>query len=146
MLVSRPYVSPTLLHFTAIHYQLNIGNFQSTKIVRGFSGAGSVCTAGFKGTLVNQLFNIEVVPPTCTVVNPCDLEKLSWNPYKRTIFRCQNTWFLSVILLFRSVGVQRGQHKIFFSIFLEDGFLVVFHVSWKKSHVGGVLLISPWSP
>ena len=81
---------PTLLHFTAIHYQLNIRNFQSTKVVRGFSGCGSVCTAGFKGMLVNQLFNIEVVPPTCTVVKPCDLEKLSWNPCKRTIFRCQN--------------------------------------------------------
>ena len=75
VLVSRPYVSPTLIHFTAIHYQLNIGNFQSTKVVRGLSGCGSVCTAGFKGTLVNQLFNIEVVPPTCTVVKPCDFEK-----------------------------------------------------------------------
>ena len=77
VLVSRPYVSSTLLHFTAIHYQLNIGNFQSTKVVRGFSGSGSVCTASLKDTLVNLLLNIEVVRPMCTVVKPCDLEKLS---------------------------------------------------------------------
>ena len=90
MLVSRPYVSSTLLHFTAIQYQLNIGYFQSTKVVRGFSGSGSVCTTSLKDTLVNLLLNIEVVRPMCTVVKPCDLEKVSWNPCKRTIFRCQN--------------------------------------------------------
>ena len=62
-LTLRPYVSSTLLPLTVIHYQLNIGNFQRTKVVRGFSGSGSMCIASFNNTLVNPLFNIEVVPP-----------------------------------------------------------------------------------